>query len=84
MSDVRVPEVYSGVTNICKRPKNFDFPGTVQSFRFFGLKSFHGFVILDGTMESLAYLEFYLVIKMWEAPVWKIFTKKHIKHGQEQ
>ena len=52
MSDVRVPEVYSGITNICKRPKNFDFPETVQSFRFVGLKSFHGFIILDGTMGS--------------------------------
>ena len=33
---------------------------------FFGLKLFHGFVILGGKMEPIACLVFYLVIKMLE------------------
>ena len=40
------------------------------------LKSFHGFVTLGGRVVAIAFLAFYLVIKLWEVLVWKIFTKK--------
>ena len=64
MLDVSGPEVYSGIINVSKQLKNFDFQETVQSFRFVGLNSFHGFVILEGRMESIACLVFYLIIKI--------------------
>ena len=47
-----------------------------------GLKSFPGFVTLGGRMVPIAFLVFYLAIKLWEVLVWKIFTENHIKHGQ--
>ena len=43
---------------------------TLQKFRstlcLFGLKSFHGYVILVGRIKPIACLVFYLVVKMWE------------------
>ena len=48
------------------------------------LKSFHGFLILGRRMVSIAYLLFYLAIKLLEVLVWKIFTKNHIENGQGQ
>ena len=34
MPDTTDPELCSLITNVCKLPKNFDFPETEQSFRF--------------------------------------------------
>ena len=60
------PELYSVITNVCKRPKNFDFSEISQPSMFVCLKSFHRFVVLVGRIEPIAYLVFYLVIKTWE------------------
>ena len=47
-----------------------------------GLKSSMGLQFsLDGKLDPIACLMFYLVIKI-EAP--NIFAKKHIKHSQQQ
>ena len=34
MSDTTDPELRSLITNVCKPPQNFDFPGAEQPFRF--------------------------------------------------
>ena len=34
MSNTNDPELCSLITNACKPPKNFDFPETVQLFKF--------------------------------------------------
>ena len=73
MTKTTNPELCSLITNVCKLPKNFDFPEIMQPFRLFGLKSVHGFVILGGRMKPIACLVFYLVIKSG-----KVFTKHFI------
>ena len=40
MSDATDPKLYSFMTNVCKPPKNFDFPETEQSFRFVWFEEF--------------------------------------------
>ena len=53
MSNTRDPELCSIITNVCKPPKHFDFPEKLSSpLGLFGLKSFHGFVILVGRCLS--------------------------------
>ena len=63
MSDATDPEMCSLITNMCKAPKNFDFPEAEQPLGLFGLKSFRGF---GGRIEPIVCLVFCLVIKMWE------------------
>ena len=81
MSDISDAEFYSLITNVYKPPKHFDFPGPLG---LSGLRSLHGFVTLCGRMVPIAFLVFYLAIKLWEVLVWKIFTENHIEHGQQQ
>ena len=81
LSDISGTELYCLIIKVYKPPKHFDFPETERSFRFVWLKSFHRYVTLSGRMVSIAFLAFYLAIKLWEVLVWKIFTKNHIKHG---
>ena len=59
----------------------------------FGLKSFHGFLILSGRIESIACLAYYLITKMWENFYKKLFqtwqtavkpSKKHQNILREQ
>ena len=45
-----------------------------------GLKSLHEFVTLGGRMVPIAFLAFYLAIKLWEVLLWKIFTKKSMSN----
>ena len=66
MPDTSDPELCFLITNVCKPPTNFDFPENEQPLGLFGLKSFHGFVILGGRIGLIACLMLYLVIKMWE------------------
>lgn len=40
MSHIRDPEMYSAITNNCKRPKNFELPETEQFFRIVWFKKF--------------------------------------------
>ena len=54
-------------------PKVLTFQKLSKPLGLFGLKSFHEFVILDGRIEPIACLVFYLVIKMWE----KLFKKTY-------
>ena len=49
----------------------------------FGLKSFHGFVILNGTSEPVTYLLFWSILKMWEVLASKIFAKSLMKMSME-
>ena len=65
MSNTTDPKLCSLITNVCKPPKNFDFPEIAQPFMLFGLKSFHGFVIFVWRTEPIDCLVFYLVLKMW-------------------
>ena len=54
-------------------PKVLTFQKLIKPLGLFGLKSFHEFVILDGRIEPIACLVFYLVIKMRE----KLFKKTY-------
>ena len=58
-----------------KPPKSFDFPETERSFKFVWFKEFPWFVTLGERMVLIAFLAFYLAIKLWQILVWKIFTK---------
>ena len=70
MSTTTNPELCSLETN------NVDFADKLKSpLGLFGLKSFYGFVILDGRTESIACLAFYLFIKMWENLYKKLYQK---------
>ena len=40
MSDTTDPEMCSLITDVCKPPKNFDFPETEQPFRFVWFEEF--------------------------------------------
>ena len=75
MPDTTDPELCFLITNVCKPPTNFDFPENEQPLGLFGLKSFHGFVILGGRIERIDCLVFYLVIKMWENLYKKTYQK---------
>ena len=77
MSYISDAELYSLMTNVNKPPKHFDFPETERSLGLSGSKSLHGFVTPGGRMVPIAFLVFYLAIKLWEVLVWKIFTENH-------
>ena len=79
MSDLTDPELCSLTTNECKPPNVLTFQDLSRILGFFGLMSFHGFVILHGRIELTACLVFHLVIKMK-----KNLCKKHIKNGKHQ
>ena len=50
----------------------------------FGLKNFHGFVILAERMYPTSCIAICLNIKMWEVLACEVFTKNHIEHDQQQ
>ena len=66
MSDTADPELCSLITNVYKPPKNFDFLKLISALGVFGLKCFHGFVVLGGRIGRISCLVFCLVIKMWK------------------
>ena len=57
MSDVSDPELYSVITNVCKPPKSFVFPVTVQYFRSVGRVSM-GLLFSVGGCSLLPALRF--------------------------
>ena len=75
MSDTIDPELCSLITNVCKPPQILTFQKLSSPLGLFGLKSFHGFVILGGRIERIDCLVFCLVIKMWENPYKKSYQK---------
>ena len=75
--------------------KILTFQKLTNPLGLFGLKSFHRFIILVGSIEPIACLVFYLVIKMcknlykkpyqkWQTAVntFKMFQREHIKRGR--
>ena len=79
MSGISDAEFYSLITNVYKPPKNFDFPETRSYVRFVWFEEFHGFVILGGRMVPIAFLVFYLTIKLWEVLVPNLYRKPYQK-----
>ena len=75
MTNSTDPEMCSLIANVCKPPKNFDFPEIVQ---LLGFKIFHEFVIIVGMIEPITCIVFYLVIRTWGN-----HYQSHIKRGKQ-
>ena len=84
MSNTTDPELI--LTNMCKPPKNFEFPETALPFSFLCFEECPWVCILVVRIKPIAWLVIYLVIKMWENlfikpyQTWKIIVKMFKKH----
>ena len=84
LSDISDAESYALITDAYKPPKNFDFPESERSFRLIWFEEFTWVFYSQWRIAPIVFLLFYLVIKLWEVLVSKIFTENHIENGQQQ